>query len=371
MSKTMRAVVKPASAPGAELREVPRPEPGPGEVLVRVETASICGTDLHIFGWDRWAQSRIRPPLVFGHEFCGRIERLGAGVTGLNEGDFVSAEMHIPCGRCFQCRTGEAHICPDVRILGVDGPGCFAEYVVIPAANIWQIADGIAPECAAILDPLGNAVHTVMAGAVSGRSVAIVGCGPIGLMAVAICRASGASPIFAIEPHPERRRLAQALGADAGFDAGQEAAEAEILARTPGRGVDVGLEFSGNPDGIRSLLRLTRRGGRVRLLGIPGRPLELDLARDVIFKGLTLQGINGRRMFETWYEMELLLLSGRLHLEPLFTDRLPMEQFELGLERLRQGVAAKVLLYPNAAAAAVAPSRPGAAAQPAIHSRRP
>ena len=357
MQKSMRALVKATAAPGAELREVPRPEPAAGEVLVRVKTASICGTDLHIYGWDRWAQSRIHPPLVFGHEFCGNIERLGPSVTGLSEGDFVSAEMHIACGHCFQCRTGEAHICSDVRILGVDGPGCFAEYVVIPAGNIWRIAEGISPDYAAILDPLGNAVHTVLAGAVAGRSVAVVGCGPIGLMAIAICCAAGASPIFAIEPHPERRRLAQAMGADAVFAAGEQEAEAAILARTPGRGVDVGLEFSGHPNGVRSTLRLTRRGGRVSLLGIPGRPLEIDLARDVIFKGLTLQGINGRRMFETWYEMERLLLSGQLHLEPLFTDRLPMEQFEHGLDRLRQGLAAKILLYPHGMEPAASASR--------------
>lgn len=349
MKKMMRALMKTEAAAGAELREAVRPEPSAGEVLVRVETASICGTDLHIYSWDRWAQSRIHPPLIFGHEFCGRIAQLGPEVRGLAEGDFVSAEMHIACGYCFQCRIGEAHICPQVRILGVDGPGCFAEYVVIPAGNIWKIAAGIPAEYAAILDPLGNAVHAALASPLAGRSVAVVGCGPIGLMAISICRAAGASPIFAIEPHPERRRLAQSMGANAVYESVQ-AAETEILASTPGQGVDVGLEFSGNPDGIRGTLRLTRRGGRVSLLGIPGRPLELDLARDVIFKGLTLLGINGRRMFETWYEMERLLLSGQLRLDPLFTDRLPLERFAEGMERLRQGMAAKILLSPNAAA---------------------
>jgi threonine 3-dehydrogenase len=255
--------------------------------------------------------------------------------------------MHIACGQCYQCRTGQAHICRSVKILGVDDNGCFAEFVRIPASNILKLDASIPPDYAAVLDPLGNAVHTVLAGAVAGCSVGIVGCGPIGLMAIAVARACGGGPIFAIEVNPNRRRLAQAMLADVVLDPSNDPVESVILDQTIGGGVDVALEFSGHPDGVHTAFQIVRPGGRVSLLGIPPRPVELDLTRDVIFKGLTVQGINGRRMYETWYQMRSLLSQNRLHLEPLFTDRLPMEQFAVGMERLKAGEASKVLLYPN------------------------
>jgi threonine 3-dehydrogenase len=344
MSATMHALVKSAPGPGAELRQVPRPQPGPREALVRVELASICGTDLHIYNWDAWAQSRIRPPLIFGHEFCGRVEAVGAETSFLRPGDRVSGEMHVACGQCMQCRTGDAHVCPSVRILGVDAAGCFAEYVTVPESNLWQLAASVPAEYAAILDPLGNAVHTVMAGEVTGRSVAIIGCGPIGLMAINVARAAGAGAIFALEPHPGRRARAQIMGADHVFAAADAPTEAAILALTPGRGVDVALEFSGSVSGIHSALRLARPGGRVSLLGLPSRPVEIDLSPLVIFKGLTIQGINGRRMYDTWYQMEQLL--GRLNLAPLITHRLPLSEFAAAMKLLQDGDAAKILLEP-------------------------
>src|SRR5689334_4065021 len=214
MPETMQAIVKPQAAPGSELREVPRPEIGPNDVLVKVKVASICGTDLHIYEWDAWAQKRIRPPLVPGHEFCGTVAAVGREVTSVKEGDFVSAEMHVNCGKCLQCRTGEAHICQNVKIIGVDADGAFAEYVVIPESNIWKLDAAIPQEYASILDPLGNAVHTVLAGEIAAKSVAVTGCGPIGLFAIAVARAVGATSVFAIEVNEHRARIAREMQAD-------------------------------------------------------------------------------------------------------------------------------------------------------------
>ncbi|MGH9467346.1 MAG: L-threonine 3-dehydrogenase [Terriglobales bacterium] len=348
MPPTMRGLVKASPAAGAELQTLPIPEIGPHEVLVRVHTASICGTDLHIYEWDEWAAGRIHPPLTFGHEFCGHIERLGSEVSGFEPGQYVSADMHVFCGRCFQCRSGQAHICQKVKILGVDAPGCFAEFVKIPAANLVPLRDEIGTDYGAILDPLGNAVHTVLAGETAGRSVAIVGCGPIGLMAIAVARAAGAGPVFALEVNPFRRELAKKMQADVVIDPAKEDAMAAVRGRVQAEGVDVALEFSGHPDGLRTTLQLVRAGGRVSLLGIFRRPVEVDLNHDVIFKGVTVQGINGRRLFDTWHQMIGLLAERRLALEPLFTDRLPLSQFQSGFERLRQGKAAKILLDPHA-----------------------
>src|SRR5919197_3529053 len=210
----MLAVVKSEAAPGADLRDVKIPEIGPSDVLVKVKVASVCGTDLHIYNWDSWAQHRIRPPLIPGHEFCGEVAAFGAEVTTVKEGDFVSAEMHVNCGKCYQCRTGESHICQNVRIIGVDADGAFAQYVRIPESNIWKLHPPIPQEYASILDPLGNAVHSVLAGEVAARTVAITGCGPIGLFAIAVARAVGASQVFAIETNPHRRNIAAKMKAD-------------------------------------------------------------------------------------------------------------------------------------------------------------
>src|ERR1700756_3340166 len=214
MPNTMLAVMKPAAAPGSEIREVPIPKFGPNEVLVKVDVASVCGTDLHIYNWDPWAQNRIKPPLIPGHEFCGHVAAVGKEVTTVKEGDFVSAEMHLACGKCLQCRTGEAHICQHVKIIGVDANGAFAEYVVIPESNIWKLDPSIPQEYASILDPLGNAVHTVLAGEIAAKSVAITGCGPIGLFSIAVAKAVGATSVFAIEVNEHRARIAREMQAD-------------------------------------------------------------------------------------------------------------------------------------------------------------
>src|ERR1700757_4116290 len=241
---TMLAVVKPEAAPGADVREVKIPGFGRTEVLVKVKVASICGTDLHIYNWDRWAQNRIHPPLIPGHEFCGEVAAFGDEVTSVKEGDFVSAEMHVACGKCLECRTGEAHICQNVKIIGVDADGAFAEYVVIPESNIWKLDPGIPQEYASILEPLGNAVHTVLAGEIAGKSVAITGCGPIGLFAIAVARAVGAAQVFAIEGKENRRNIARQMKADLTIDPSKEDVNAIVMERTGGLGADVVLEMA-------------------------------------------------------------------------------------------------------------------------------
>ena len=347
MSKTMMAVMKPQAKPGVEIRDVAIPQIGLTDVLVKVKVASICGTDLHIYNWDRWAQGRIRPPLIPGHEFCGEVVAYGNEVTSVKEGDFVSAEMHVACGKCLQCRTGEAHICQFVKIIGVDADGAFAEYVRIPESNIWKLDPAIPQEYASILDPLGNAVHTVLAGEIAAKTVAVTGCGPIGLFSIAVARAVGASTVFAIEVNQYRRRIAQQMKADFVLDPSNDDVTKILMEQTEGLGVDVVLEMAGHPTAIRTALDVVRRGGRISLLGLTSKPISLNFSEDIIFKGITIQGINGRRMYQTWYQMTALLKSGKLDLHPVITDRMSMADFSKGMERLTSGEASKILLYPN------------------------
>ena len=343
----MLAVVKPEAAPGAEVRQVKIPAFGRSEVLVKVKVASICGTDLHIYNWDRWAQNRIHPPLIPGHEFCGEVAAFGNEVTSVKEGDFVSAEMHVACGKCLQCRTGEAHICQKVKIIGVDADGAFAEYVVIPESNIWKLDPAIPPEYASILDPLGNAVHSVLAGEIAAKSVAITGCGPIGLFSIAVAQAVGATSVFAIEVNEHRARVAREMKADHVLSPAKQDVAAMVMEKTGGLGVDVVPEMAGHPDSIRTAFDIVRRGGRISLLGLTSKPISLNFSEDIIFKGITVQGINGRRMYQTWYQMTALLKSGKLNLHPVITDRLPMKDFAKAMERLKTGEASKILVYPN------------------------
>src|SRR6201988_3075830 len=265
MAATMKALRKTQAAKGLRIESVPVPEVGHGDVLVRVKTASICGTDLHIYGWDRWSQGRIKPPVTLGHEFCGVVERVGADVTAVRAGDFVSAEMHVSCGHCHQCRLGEAHICQNLRIIGIDQDGAFAEFVKIPASNIWKLDAAIPEHYGAILDPLGNAVHTVLAGAIAGQTVLVTGCGPIGLMSIAVAKACGSSTVFATETNEQRRGMAKKMGADVVINPLAEDGPARILRETDKTGVDVLLEMSGNPAAIQQGFRALRAGGRASL----------------------------------------------------------------------------------------------------------
>ncbi len=346
MSSSMQAVVKAKAAPGIELREVPIPSPGPGQVLVKVQAASVCGTDLHIFNWDPWAQGRIHPPLIPGHEFAGVVAGKGRGVTTVKEGDLVSAEMHVACGKCMQCRIGEAHICQHVRILGVDEDGAFAEYAIIPETNIWKLSPQIPHEYASLLDPLGNAVHAVLSGPIAAQTVAVTGCGAIGLFSIAVAKACGAARVFAVEVNEHRRTVAAKMGADVVLNPETDNVVERIKDETDGTGVDVLLEMSGVATAIRTGFAALRTGGRASLLGIPSKPFELDFARDIIFKGAIVLGINGRKMFETWFQMEALLATGKLNLEPAITHRLKLSEFEQAMELLRTGEAIKVILKP-------------------------
>jgi threonine 3-dehydrogenase len=347
MAATMKALRKMQPARGLHMDTVAVPLIGPSDVLVRVKAASICGTDLHIYGWDRWSQGRIKPPLTLGHEFCGTVERVGDEVTAVKPGDFVSAEMHVNCGHCRQCRLGQAHICQNLRIIGIDQDGAFAEFVRIPASNIIRLDPDIPEHYGAILDPLGNAVHTVLAGPIVGQTVLVTGCGPIGLMSIAVAKASGSSTVFATETNEARRAMAKKMGADVVINPAAEDAVKQILNETDGTGVDALLEMSGNPQAIQQGFRALRAGGRASLLGIPTENVPLDLVNDVIFKGATVQGIYGRRMYETWLQMTALLKAGRLNLEPLFGERAPLAKFEGAFAKLQEGLPGKILLYPN------------------------
>jgi threonine 3-dehydrogenase len=275
------------------------------------------------------------------------VAAVGKGVSTVREGDVVSAEMHVACGKCLQCRTGQVHICQHVRILGVDADGAFAGYTLIPETNIWKLPANIPHDYASLLDPLGNAVHTVLAGPIAATTVAVTGCGAIGLFSIAVARACGAARIFAIEVNAQRRAVATAMGADVVLDPRTDNVEQRILDATSGTGVDVVLEMSGIPEAIRSGFAVLRTGGRVSLLGIPSRPFELNFARDIIFKGAIVQGINGRKMFETWFQMEALLATGRINLEPAITHRLKLSEFPKAMELLQSGEAIKVVMRPD------------------------
>jgi threonine 3-dehydrogenase len=346
IAKTMQALVKVGPAAGMEMRSVPVPEIGETDVLVAVETASVCGTDLHIYHWDEWARARVRPPYIPGHEFCGTVAAVGERVQGVAVGDFVSAEMHVACGHCLQCRSGQAHVCQFVKILGVDADGAFADYVRIPASNVWKLDPAIPREWGSLFDPFGNAVHTVLSGAIAGQTVAVMGCGPIGLFAIAVAKACGAGKVFAVEPNAGRRELAGVMGADVLLDSSGDV-EGEVMAATGGNGVDVLLEMSGHAAAIGLGFRLLRMGGRASLLGIPSRPVEMDLANAVIFKGATVHGINGRKMYETWFQAEALLRGGKIDLSPVITHRLPLGRFDEAMGLLESGEASKILLVVN------------------------
>src|SRR6202051_5380088 len=347
MAATMKALRKMNAGRGLSMESAPVPAIGAADVLVGVRAASICGTDLHIYGWDRWSQGRIKPPITLGHEFCGVVEKVGSEVEAVKAGDFVSAEMHVNCGHCHQCSVGEAHICQNLKIIGIDQDGAFAEFVKMPAANIVKLDPAIPERYGAILDPLGNAVHTVLAGPIAGRTALGNGCGPIGLMSIAVAKACGSSTVFATETNEQRRAMAKKMGADGVINPAAEDSVARIMNETDGTGVDVLLEMSGNPAAIQQGFKALRPGGRASLLGIPTESVPLDLVNDVIFKGATVQGIYGRRMDGTWVQMTALLKAGRLNLEPLFGERTSLEKFEDAFALLRGGLAGKILLYPD------------------------
>jgi threonine 3-dehydrogenase len=353
MPATMRALRKTGRKSGAELAEVPVPEPGEGEVLVRVHAASICGTDLHIYDWNEWADRRIgEVPMTFGHEMAGHVEAVGPEVHHVKPGTFVAAETHIACGHCSTCQTGRAHICENLRILGVDTDGAFAEFVVVPAQNAWVVGDGILPDVASIMEPFGNAVHAAFGTGggedLATNAVAVIGCGPIGLFAVGIARALGAWKVIAIEPNDYRRAMASAMGADLLVDPLADDPVDVVLEATNASGAEVVLEMSGNARAIDQGTRMLARGGRMSLLGLPDGAVTLDLNDQVIFKEARLQGITGREMFRTWQQTTTLLSTGRVDVAPIITHRFPLERFEEAFETTASGRSGKVILLPGA-----------------------
>jgi threonine 3-dehydrogenase len=340
----VKAIVKTIAAVGAELRDVPVPPPPRDGVLVKIKSVSICGTDFHVYSWDKWAEGRVKPPVTMGHEWAGEVVEVGPECTSLKVGDYVSGESHKICGHCLQCRTGQGHVCQNTLIFGVDTTGCFAEYFAVPEASVLKNDPRVAPEIACMQDPLGNAVHAALAGDIIGKSVAILGCGPIGLFAIAVVKAVGGGPIWASDTTEYRLKLAQKVGADHIANVPEQDIEAMVAAATEGQGVDVVLEMSGAPPAIQQAMRLARPGGRVSLMGIPSKAVTLDVAEDIIFKGLTVQGVVGRRLYETWYTMKALLANGTLDVSPILTHRLPFAEFETGMELMRSGQCGKVVL---------------------------
>lgn len=343
----MRALVKAAPGIGMVLLEVPRPRCGPNDVLIRVHHAGVCGTDLHIWEWDRWASGRMRPPVVIGHEFAGAIAELGADAKAeglLAVGDLVTAEGHIVCGHCLQCRTGSAHLCQRTQIIGVDRDGAFADFIAMPASNVIRL-DGIPTDVGAVMDPVGNAVHTVLEGGdLAGATVFVLGCGPIGCFAVGVARAAGASLVVASDLNDRRLDLARRMGAHTTLNPTREDVVARVRDLTGGDGADLVCEMSGHPDGHAQAFAAARMGGRVNLLGTPSRVTEVDFARDVIFKGLTLYGVTGRKMYTTWHQMGRFLRAGALDPRPVLTHRFPLEGIADAIAVIKDGSAGKVIL---------------------------
>ena len=339
----MQAIVKEKRAPGLKVTTVPKPSPGPGEVLIAVRHAGVCGTDLHIADWNAWAAGRLRPPLVVGHEFAGEIVAVGGGVAELRTGQLVTAEGHIVCGHCLQCRTGNSHICKNTRIIGVDRDGAFAEYIAMPATNVLPL-DGIPTTVGAVMDPMGNAFHTVLTADIPGSTVFVAGCGPIGCFAVGIARAAGAAKVIASDVNAKRLALAQRMGAHLTIDATRDDVVRSVLAETGGEGADVVCEMSGVPSALHQAFAAVRLGGRVQLLGIPNGQVPVDFANEIIFKGITVYGVIGRKMYETWNQMRRYLSAGLVDPRPVITHQFPLAKIDEAIAAIRSGDAGKIIL---------------------------
>ena len=338
----MRALVKAEATEGLWLEEVPEPELGINDVLIRVHKTGICGTDLHIYGWDAWAQETIPVPMVVGHEFVGKVAAVGSNVSDFQAGDLVSGEGHVVCGRCRNCMAGRRHLCAHSIGLGVQRPGAFAEYVALPMTNIWHQWPGIDEDVASIFDPFGNAVHTALSYPVLGEDVLVTGAGPIGCMAAAVVRHAGARHVVVTDLNPYRLELARSMGATLAIDPRQR--DLADVQRELGmtEGFDVGLEMSGNADALRSMISNMAHGGHIAVLGIPTAEIALDF-NPIIFNQLTLKGIYGREMYETWYQMTVMLQSG-LDIRPVITHRFSYRDFEEAFAVARSGQSGKVIL---------------------------
>ncbi|MEN8040871.1 MAG: L-threonine 3-dehydrogenase [Actinomycetota bacterium] len=338
----MRALVKVKPEPGLWMQDIPVPEIGPNEVLIKIRKTSVCGTDLHIYDWDEWAQATIPTPMAVGHEYVGTVAEIGSEVEGLEIGQRVSGEGHVVCGRCRNCQAGRRHLCINTIGVGVNRPGAFAEYVAIPGTNVQPVPDDIPDNIASILDPLGNAVHTALQFDLVGEDVLITGAGPIGMMATAIARHVGARYIVVTDVNDYRLELAETMGADRELNVTRDSVTSVIADLGMKEGFDVGLEMSGNPAALHDMITTMDNGGKIALLGIPPKQAPIDW-NDIVFKGLTLQGIYGRKMFETWYKMLAMLETG-LDIAGVITHEFPAEDFEDALEVMHSGNAGKVIL---------------------------
>jgi threonine 3-dehydrogenase len=341
MQRTMKAIAKTSAAPGVSLVEVPVPVIGPGELLIRIEKVAICGTDVHIYEWNPWAQKTINPPQILGHEFVGHVAEIGDGVTGFELGQRVSGEGHIVCGVCRSCRAGRRHLCTNTIGVGVNRDGCFAEYLAIPAKNAWHMAETIPSRVAAIFDPFGNATHAALSFDLVGEDVLITGAGPIGVMAVAIARHVGARNVVITDVNDYRLDLATRMGATRAVNVTRQSV-AEVMEDLGMIGFDVGLEMSGNGAAFETMLESMHNGGRIALLGIAPGPVAIDWD-DVVFRGLTIKGIYGREIWETWYKMQTMLQSG-LDIAPVITHEMPFAEYEAGFEAMISGQSGKVIL---------------------------
>ena len=341
----MKALVKAKAERGIWMEDIPEPTVGHNDVLIKVNRSAICGTDIHIFQWDDWAANTIPVPMAVGHEFSGEIVEVGSEVKGFSAGDRVSAEGHITCGVCRNCRAGRRHLCIHTIGVGVNRPGSFAEYVAVPAFNVFKLPDAISDDMASILDPLGNAAHTALSFDLVGEDVLITGAGPIGVMAVAIARYAGARHVVITDVNDYRLELGRKMGASAALNVTRDSIDETMKALGMTEGFDVGMEMSGNPSAFHDMLRTIHHGGRIAILGIPPEEMSIDWTQ-VIFKGLILKGIYGREMFETWYKMASMLQSG-LNIEPVITHHFGIDEYLPAFELMESGQTGKVILHWN------------------------
>ncbi|MDF2698882.1 MAG: tdh [Haloplasmataceae bacterium] len=348
-NQEMTVVIKDEPKKGLKISKKLIPQNiGDDEVLIKVLATSVCGTDYHIYSWDEWSQNRIKQlPLTMGHELAGEIVKLGKNVKNVKLGDIVSAETHIVCNNCEFCKTGQGHICQNTKIIGVDIDGCYANYVKLPAQNCFVNDKEVDPKYLCIQEPLGNAVHTILHFDIIGKNVAILGCGPIGLMAVNVAKAVGASKVIAIEINEYRRNLAKELGADVVINPKEEDVIKRVLEETDGLGVDVLGEFSGNKFAVEQSFKYIKLGGKMSILGIPNKKIEIDLASDVVFKGITIYGVTGRKMYENWYQMKGLIKANKLNLAKVVTHTFPLTEVEKAMEIMASGNSGKIVLIPE------------------------
>lgn len=337
----MKALVKESAGRGLTLKDVPEPTIRDNEVLVKVRSAGVCGTDVHIYEWDAWAAGRCKPPFICGHEFAGDVVQVGALVDSVKVGDRVTAEGHIVDEHSLFSRTGNAHVDPATKIIGVDRDGCFAEYIAMPASNIWPLDPAISYDLGGIHDPMGNAFHTALTANIPGSVVLVTGCGPIGAFAVGICKAAGAAHIVATDVNPRRLELARRMGAHDAVTPDQ--AKDAVMRASDGHGADVVLEMSGVPSAVHQAFALARPAGRVNMLGIPSKTIDIDFATEIIFKGLTIYGVVGRRMYDTWHQMTRFIRSGAFDPTPVITHRLPLEAVDDAMQLIKSGEAGKII----------------------------